>query len=310
MKTDLETRMKQAPHVTKEDIKACLNDLGLSRTDRIMVHSSLSAFGYVEPREKPQDEAIVEAILKDPGHKGTKEATLSKVRAANTVIDALWEYVGDDGVLMLPSFNHGSAEIYDPLTTRCTNGIIPDVFWRTPGVKRSLHPTHPYAAVGKNVDELLAGNEEVSTFSKDCPLGRLVYQKGYILLLGVGLTACTAKHIGETVSQAPCLGYRETVGKIVRDGKVFYVRSDVWRDSQCSIGQDLEKTMRKANMIKDTTIGNAAIHLLRGLGLVDTTIALARKHCPECTAKPNYKKAADMAAEEILTLQEQDRIRD
>ena len=59
----------------------------------LMVHSSLSALGAV---------------------RGGAEA----------VVDALLEAVGRSGTLLMPSFNHRAAEVYNPQATPTTNGAI------------------------------------------------------------------------------------------------------------------------------------------------------------------------------------------
>ena len=311
-KFDLQRRMREKSHVTRQDILRALRTLGLGRGDLIMVHSSLSSFGYVALTAKPTDETVVKAILENTDKdEVATDRTTCKVRGANTVIDALLECVGDEGVLMMPSFNHGRAKVYDPLTTPTTNGIIPDVFWRLPGVQRSLHPTHPYAAAGKDAPELLAGHSEVSTFGEHCPLGRLIHEGGHILLLGVGLGSCTAMHVAESIAGVPCLGYREDLGRVLQGGKVTYVPIDVWREGgECYVERHaLEPRMRQARMMKDITVGKAQLHLLKGSDLVETILDLAREYClAECPIRPGYRNAAGVLREEILSLQEQGRI--
>jgi len=111
--------------LSRADIVSGLRRLGLPTRPGLMVHSSLKSFGRV-------------------------------AGGAMTVIDALMEVITPQGTLMAPSFNHGAiveeggAGYYHPLETPSTNGAIPDLFWRLPGVARSLDPTHPFAAWGQN----------------------------------------------------------------------------------------------------------------------------------------------------------------
>ena len=55
---------------------------------------------------------------------------LAAVRALADAFGVL----GRDGTLMMPSFNHRAAHVYNPKTSRTTNGAIPDAFWRQRGV--------------------------------------------------------------------------------------------------------------------------------------------------------------------------------
>ena len=306
----LQTRIREKPHVTRDDIKRALRRLGVRRGSKVMVHSSLSSFGYVEPTEGLEDDAIIEAMSQGADGQ-TKERLLSKVRGANTVIAALLECVGDEGIVMMPSFNHGSVDVYDPLTTPSSSGIITDVFWRRSGVRRSLHPTHPYAAAGRDAEQVLAGNTEASTYGKDNPLGKLIFQGCRILLLGAGLNTCTAMHVGESVAGVKCLGYREGLGKVLKDGRIVYVRTDVWRAAgQCPVESAiLEERMRRAGMIRDTQVGEAQLHLMKGLDLVNTVVQLCEENCfQRCPIRPDYGRELKKLQQELLSLQQRGRL--
>src|SRR5438445_7962273 len=104
--------------VTRADLVAGLRAIGIEPGGIIQVHSSLSRLGYVEG-------------------------------GAETVVDALLEVVGPEGTVMVPTFNHGAAEIYDTATTPSVNGAVTEALRRRPEARRSLHPTHPYAAIRK-----------------------------------------------------------------------------------------------------------------------------------------------------------------
>jgi aminoglycoside 3-N-acetyltransferase len=125
--------------VTRTDLVAGLREIGIETGALLQVHSSLSRLGYVEG-------------------------------GAETVVDALLEAVGSEGTVMVPTFNHGGADIFDPRTTPSTNGAVTEALRRRPEARRSLHPTHPYAAIGKHAEELVTGHLEVDTFSRRSPL--------------------------------------------------------------------------------------------------------------------------------------------
>ncbi len=72
-----------------------------------------------------------------------------------------------------------------------------------PEAVRSLHPSHPYAAIGPRAKELTDGNLEVGTFDPASPLGKLAEAGGWIVLLGVTMNACTCVHIGEANTASP-----------------------------------------------------------------------------------------------------------
>ncbi|MCL2815134.1 MAG: AAC(3) family N-acetyltransferase [Oscillospiraceae bacterium] len=154
--------------VTKNDIIKKLRELGLKAEDNIVVHSSLSSFGYV---------------------KG----------GADAVIDALMELLTPDGTILMPSFNHGEVYddggIFDVKATPTVSGKIADTFWRRPSVLRSMNPTHPFAAWGKKAGRYTANHYSVDSFGEDSPIGLLWQDGGSCLLLGVGYSANTFHHI-------------------------------------------------------------------------------------------------------------------
>jgi len=174
------------PEVTREDIATALRDLGLSAGDGVMVHSSLKSFGHV-------------------------------AGGAATVIEALMQVLRPEGTLMMPSFNHGTPfsqggeGFYDPRSTPTTNGAIPDLFWRLPGVYRSLDPTHPIAAWGRSARRYTQFHHRTLTMGPESPLGLLGREGGLGLFLGVTYKVNTFHHVVETTLGAPCLGRRTDV---------------------------------------------------------------------------------------------------
>ena len=169
--------------ITSKDIRSGLEKFGFGRGDRLMIHSSLSSFGWVEG-------------------------------GAETVIAALMDLVGPEGTILMPSFNHGApfsagkSGVYDPLETPCTNGRIPDTFWRIAGVHRSLNPTHAFAAWGRDAERYMRDHHLTLTMGEDSPLGLLTRDGGYQLNIGTAHHTTTAKHLAETMNRSPCLGYR------------------------------------------------------------------------------------------------------
>ncbi len=251
--------------VTQPDIVAGLKALGLKSGDMVQVHSSLSAFGYVEG-------------------------------GADAVVDALLEVLGPHGTLMVPTFNHGAREafddadeIFDPETTRSVNGAITEAVRVRPEAHRSMHPTHPYAAIGPEAEWLTSEHLELLTFDEHSPLGKLVYAGGKICMLGVGMNTCTAAHVAETRAGSRCMGYRELIRKVrLPDGEVVDARTVLWRgEGDCKIEwQAIEGEMRQRGLIRDRRIGEAMVMLFDGREMVETTFDLALQMCPTCPVRP------------------------
>ncbi|MBQ7178749.1 MAG: AAC(3) family N-acetyltransferase [Victivallales bacterium] len=164
--------------VEKDDIKRGLAQLGIKSGDMIMVHSSLKSLGYI------------------PG-------------GAPTVIEALEETVGEEGILAMPalvsSADGGSRPPFNPATSPIEPwvGIIPETFRKLPGVLRSSHPTHSVCAWGKNAADFLASSDPADVFAKDGPWGKLFNNGGKIVFIGESIGGNTFLHACE----AWILGY-------------------------------------------------------------------------------------------------------
>ena len=243
--------------VTKDDIIRGLRALGVRPGDLLQVHSSMKSFGHVE---------------------GGPAAVIEALRAA----------VGPEGAAMMPTFNHGAAEIFDVKTTPSSNGLLTETFRNLPGVRRSLHPTHPYAAIGRYADWLTQGHLEAGTFGVDCPLGKLAQMGGYCLMLGVGFKVCTAAHIGECKARVHCIGWWQGQGKIrLADGSVVVVAKDVWRNGPCRIEwTPLESRMRERGLVRDTKIGDSHVMLFRAMDVINVTYEMTFMLCPDCPTRP------------------------
>ncbi len=161
---------------TKEALKQCLKEMGLTGKETIMVHSSMKSIGDVEG-------------------------------GADTVVDAFMEFF-EDGLFMTPTHTWAqmSAEYatFNPQTETACVGIIPNIFRQRKGVVRSLHPTHSIAAYGKKAAEYVKGEENATS---PCPAGgcwdRLREVDAKILLLGVTHKRNTYIHSVDEVLDIP-----------------------------------------------------------------------------------------------------------
>ena len=169
-------------YVTQRDIEDGLKRVGLRSGDCVLVHSSLSRFGYVEG-------------------------------GADTVIDALLHVVDTDGTLMMSAITTSGEFIsecirassegrvadvqpFDPNKRKSWAGTIPENFRKRPGVIRSLHPTHSVSAYGKLAEEMCRDHENApGPCGKNTPYMRLgEIERGFILLLGINHQSNTAIH--------------------------------------------------------------------------------------------------------------------
>lgn len=226
--------------VSKQEIKKTLRRLGINRGDKIIVHSSLSSIGYV-------------------------------IGGAETVCKALMELIGPQGILMMPSFNHGviftnqqQGACFSPLETETINGSIPATFWKMKNVYRSLNPTHSFAAWGKNAREFVKNHHKVLTMGKGSPLELLEKSGGKIVMIGT-VNSNTFHHVIEMTNNVPCLGKRtEQYPVKLPSGEIVKIRTWSWRDGVCEITDNLAymKYMLARNLIKKGKLGNADVFVI------------------------------------------------
>jgi len=258
---------KSVSPVNRDEIAEGLRRLGVLENAGVMVHSSLSSFGRVEG-------------------------------GALAVIEALMAVITAQGTLLMPSFNHaapfmpGGPGYFDPRETPTSNGVIPDRFWRLPGVLRSLDPTHPIAAWGRDAQRYTEGHHRTLTMGPRSPLGMLAAEGGFGLLLGVGYAANTFHHVVEMSSAAPCLGQRSEAYPVrLPDGRIVLGRTWGWRERACPITDKsgYAPAMRERGAQVQVQIGGCSATLFRLQDCADIIAPMLRDglgDCPSCRRCP------------------------
>lgn len=250
---NIEARKKSKIPVTKNDIVAGLRKLGLKRGDNVGVHSSLSAFGYVEGGA----DAVVDALLETVGAEGTvvvptyssNTETIAKT-PEDEELGITWKY------RLLP---------YDPENNTCWTGAIPNAFWRREGALRSSNQSHSLTAIGLRAEELYQG------------WNKLLEVDGYILFLGVTLGCCSSMHLSEKGIQLP----RHILDKITPPPEL----AEKYKKENIGFGfgpypdfELMEAPCRKHGIMKITEIGESTVKLLKLRELIDLYADYLRKN--------------------------------
>jgi aminoglycoside 3-N-acetyltransferase len=181
-------RATSAP-VTRARIAGDLGRLGVRPGSVLLLHSSLSALGWVCGRAQ----AVVEGLL-----------------------DAL----GPEGTLVVPTHSNGNSDPagwrnppvpepwwpaireqmpgFDPAVTPSQHmGAIAELVRTWPGARRSAHPHFSFAAVGPHAEEITAAHALGSGFGERSPVARVHDRDGDVLLLGVGHGSNSSLHLAE-----------------------------------------------------------------------------------------------------------------
>jgi aminoglycoside N3'-acetyltransferase len=210
--------------VTRATIESGLVELGL-RGQNIAVHSSLRSFGHVVGGA----ETVIEALLNTCAT--VLMPSFCGVGRTNPPPDDRpsqngWTYndykINTDG---LSAFDPATFDTSSEIDVE-DMGVIPATFLKIAGTIRSAHPSVSWSANGPSADLFVSGHD---ASDPNRPLKELMNRQGYVLLLGVGLTECTAIHLAEEMA-----GRRPFVRWVLfSDGQVRRIR-----EYGCSDGFD------------------------------------------------------------------------
>jgi aminoglycoside 3-N-acetyltransferase len=222
-----------------------LRAIGIAETDTLLVHSNF----------KP-----------DSGFTGTPADLAS----------AFVEAVGQKGNLLMVSIPfRGSAydhlalgKVFDARKTLSMMGLVTEMFRRRTGTLRSLHPTHPVLACGRDAEWLVADHDTcLFPCGPGSPFEKFRKLNGKILFFDVGFGAITFFHYVEDLlkAQLPFQVYADRLFdvKVVdaqaekRTVATYAFNKDIPRDPD-----RLEAEMSRQGKIRKGRIGNSRFLLV------------------------------------------------
>jgi aminoglycoside 3-N-acetyltransferase len=232
--------------VSEAQMRLILNENGIKTGDVVMVHSSLSAMGYVEG-------------------------------GAEAVINALLKSVEEEGTILMPSFpcvgyNYDYLKkdpLFDVLNTPSKMGIISETFRKLPGVKRSLHPTDPVCVLGNEADYFVKDHfAQLVPYNKKSPFYKLIERNGKILCIGTQLETVTNFHTPEdAILEFKHPVYHPTIFTArLKDenGKFITMQTKVHNPEQSKLRKcnELEPAFLKHGIMTKFKIGKADCRLI------------------------------------------------
>jgi len=213
-----------------------LRRLGVRSGELLLVHSSLSALGYV-------------------------------IGGAKAVVLALLETLGPDGTLAMPAFSGDLGDpapwrnppvpqawwplfrehmpAFDPATTPLRGlGAVAERFCTWPGTLRSDHPSCSVAARGPLAAAITANHRLAFGFGEGSPLARLYEHDARVLLLGVSHATDSSLHLAEHRSPDIGLAPIRSGAPLIVDGErrwVLYDDLDCDSDDFEALGEDFAR---------------------------------------------------------------------
>jgi aminoglycoside 3-N-acetyltransferase len=252
---------------TRESLGADLRNLGVRPGGVLLVHSSLSALGWV-------------------------------VGGAVAVVQALLDIVGPDGTLVCPTHTGDNSDpavwmrppvprdwwpvirahmpAFDPRVTPSRGvGAIPEVLRSWPGALRSAHPQTSFAALGPRAGIITRDHRLGSALGEHSPLRRLYDLDAEVLLLGAGHDSNTSLHLAEYRRSAPRRG-RSGAAVSGPDGRRWVTCDDVDLDDGDfgAIGAAIDA----AGLTRGGVVGSARCALMSQRAVVDFAREWMERH--------------------------------
>ncbi len=158
-------------------------------------------------------------------------------------------------------------------------GLISEIFRRKKGVLRSLHPTHPILASGKNAEWIVADHVNcIFPCGKDTPFDKFRSLKGKILFFDVPFRTFTfIHHIEDIIKDSlpfPLYTSEPFVAKMIDyEGNEFNMRTFAFGQTavQRRRPEVLEKNLLKRNMLIKRRIGKTILMLVTAEDTISCT---------------------------------------
>jgi aminoglycoside 3-N-acetyltransferase len=225
--------------------------MGIKKNDSVLIHSSLSSFGYV---------------------KGGEAA----------VVNALSRTVGEDGLVIFPTLTGKDTDspahppVFDVMETPCWTGRIPEFARHLPQALRSLHPTHSVAVIGSRKENMVSGHETGdSPCDSKSPYYKNAMWGGYIMLVGVDQESNTTVHCCEEMAKVPYHLQKEKTTMKLKDYKGNEVtvinRLHDWGKPETDFNK-IECILETNNAIKKYKVGNSTIRLIKAGEMLDVVV--------------------------------------
>ena len=255
--------------VLKQDIKNALKEAGVTRGQNIMVHTSLSALGFVCGGAQTMVEALTEAV----GEEGTIMMPTQSWKNLDPTDGVHWEEPEQWWQLIRDNW-----PAYDKRVTPTNSmGTTAELFRTWPGAVRSDHPARSVAAWGKQADYLTRDHDLSNIFGEESPIGKLYELDGYVLLIGVGYDKNTSLHLADVRAEYPGKHNCTEYSAVWENGK------RIWKsyDTLFVDGEDFEaigEAFEAVCPVKRVPLGNGTIAFMRQRTLVDFAVQWIEKN--------------------------------
>lgn len=170
---------------TRHQLATHLRQLGVAPGDTLFIHSSFKSLGPVDG-------------------------------GAETIVNALEDAVGSEGLILMPSFNlvqwDERSKVWNLDSSPSTVGWLTEYFRLRPDTVRSDHYSHSVAARGRDATQFIDGHLRREgmrsgwdrepwgfTYGLHSPMFRAYAGDGFLLMVGVDYGTSTFVHLAEVI---------------------------------------------------------------------------------------------------------------
>ena len=260
----------QGDPATVESLKADLSTLGVASGMTLLVHSSLSALGWVCGGPV----AVILALEDVLGLRGTLVMPMHSGHLSDPadwesppVPQAWWDLIRQT----MPA--------YDPdLTPTRGTGDIPECFRKQRGVRRSPHPQVSFAAYGAQAAAIVEDHSLDFGLGEDSPLARLYELEGWVLLLGVGHESNTSLHLAEYRANYSGKRLKKCGAPVLVEGRRKWVEFQDIELDETDFEEIGEGFARETGLVRQGRVACATALLMPQRPLVDYAVQWIEKN--------------------------------
>jgi aminoglycoside 3-N-acetyltransferase len=180
------------PFLTRADLRADLERLGLRPGDAVFAHGALSTVG----RLLNGPDAVIGVLLDAVSPGGTVLAYTDWDARYDELLDA-------DGRVPDRWREHIPPFVAEASRAARDNGVLPEFLRTTPGALRSGNPGASVAALGARAEWFTADHHLDYGYGPGSPLAKLVEADGKVVMIGAPLDTMTLLHHAEHLADLP-----------------------------------------------------------------------------------------------------------
>jgi aminoglycoside 3-N-acetyltransferase len=201
------------------------------------------------------------------------------------LVRVLQRHVGPEGTIVMPAYplRVSPETVFDVRRTPTGAGLVPEMFRRMPGVRRSINLVHSVAAMGPNADFLVGDHHRSETpWDQHSPYARLAEVDAVLVCMGLprSFGFATAQHCPESLLYHEIPYFRRVFGAPV----TYHSRDESGREGTHRIrrrtGRFRVGRIRRyvgPEQVRVTHVSNLRVQAISARYLIERLVELARQ---------------------------------